>query len=81
MEPIPGPFTVPDIIANFRYEADESGTVSWQIAGHLHQIYEIANVATDELIPGCINGTAACSVAFGPTARTVRPTVRAYMPW
>jgi len=55
--------------------------VSWQIAGHLHQIYEIANVATDELIPGCINGTAACSVAFGPTARTVRPTVHAYMPW
>jgi hypothetical protein len=68
IEPIPGPFRLPEVVANFRYEADDPGTVSWQVAGILHQISETANVATNGLIPGCINGTASCSVAFGPSA-------------
>jgi hypothetical protein len=68
VEPIPGPFKLPDLIANFRYEADAPGTVSWQIAGHLHQISETGNVGTNGIVPGCINGTAACSVAFGASA-------------
>ena len=67
VEPIPGPFRLPEVIANIRYEADEPNTVSWQVAGILHQISETANVATNNLIPGCIDGTAACGVAFGPS--------------
>ena len=67
VEPIPGPFRLPDVIANIRYEADEPNTVSWQAAAILHQISETANIATNGLIPGCVDGTAACSVVFGPS--------------
>jgi hypothetical protein len=68
VEPIPGPFRLPEVVANIRYEADEPNTVSFQLAGILHQISETANVGTNGLIPGCINGNANCAVAFGPSA-------------
>ena len=69
VEPIPGPFKLPDVVANFRYEADEPGTVSWQVAGILHQISETANVATNGLIPGCSDDSGPnCGLTFGPSA-------------
>jgi Porin subfamily len=67
VDPIPGPLKAPDIVGNFRYEADEPNTLSWQVAGILHQISETTNVGTNGIIPGCIPN---CSVAFGPSART-----------
>ena len=47
VEPIPGPFRLPEVVANIRYEVDEPNTVSWQVSGNLHQIPDTANVPTN----------------------------------
>jgi len=69
VDPIPGPFMLPDVVANIRYEADAPNTVSYQLAGILHQVSDTANLGAG-LIPGCGSTTTNCAAAFGNSAHT-----------
>jgi len=69
VDPIPGPFMLPDVIAQMRYEADEPNTVSWQVSGILHQVSMTANLGNG-LFASCGVTTTNCAAAFGNSAHT-----------